>query len=513
MTTSTRKTSTSPRSMPGKVNITSLRTAIDGLRELGDLVETDTPIDPNLEFSALQQRLEDGPAALFNEVQGYEHARLVVNLFATDERVNALFGFSDRAEATKRLAAAIRKPVPPRIVEGSVAPCRQSVVSNDIDVYRHLVPIRHTEMEQEATLGSGICLLAGEHFDGGTHIGFNRMNFRWGNVGTLQVSPGSHLGASMARASQLGERIPLTMNFGVPPAVTFAAGGAFDYVILPYGCDELGIAGAMQGSPTAITPALTVPGAYSIAEAEFVIEGFLDPKDRRYETKLSEDSKTQGEHPFHPEWAGYMGKAYKAPTLHVTAITHRAAESRPLIQPMIIRSIEEVNVQTMLREAALYEFAERLLPGFAQDVHIPYALTEWGGAIFQVAKRRSLDEGYQRNLIVGALATSKGMRIAVAVDEDVDIYDMDDVMWAITTRVNPQTDIMNPLPGGAGQAFQPSQGLTTGGRERKGTNMRFEGGLAIDATVPHGERDQFQRPRYATDRLDLTRWFPNLPGQ
>ncbi|HBS60112.1 MAG TPA: ubiquinone biosynthesis protein UbiD, partial [Firmicutes bacterium] len=93
-----------------------------------------------------------------------------------------------------------------------------------------------------------------------------------------------------------------------------------------------------------------------------------------------------------------------------------------------------------------------------------FAMTDWGGAIFQVDKRNAVDEGYQRNILVSALGTSRGMRLAIAVDKDIDIYSMDDIMWALSTRVNPQTDLIVPVPGGAGQTFQPSERAGAGGR-------------------------------------------------
>ena len=70
--------------------------------------------------------------------------------------------------------------------------------------------------------------------------------------------------------------------------------------------------------------AKTIPGAYALADAEITLEGYLHPRDRRYETAESEEAGVQGRFHFHPEWAGYMGKAYKAPTFHVTAVRIRA---------------------------------------------------------------------------------------------------------------------------------------------------------------------------------------------
>lgn len=492
---------------PANINVYSLRSTIAGLRENGALVETDTPVSPDLEFAGIQKSLDGGPATVFHCVQGYDHARFVMNLFACKDRIDAMFGFKGAQDRTKKIAEALRRPLKPVVVAGKDAPVQEVVHTENINVYDTIVPIRHTTLEAEATIGSGVSFLAGRFFDGGTHVGYNRMNFRWGNVGTFQVAPGSHIWMAMTKAYRQ-ERIPITINFGLPPAVTLAAGAGFDYVILPYGCDELGIAGAIQGAPVEIVPAVSLDGAYAIANAEYVLEGYLDPTDRRYETKLSEETGEQGEHPFHPEWAGYMGKAYRAPTLHVTALTHRRLETRPFIQPMIVHGAEENAIQTIVREAALFELADRIMPGFTADVHIPFAMTDWGGAIFQVDKRNAVDEGYQRNILVSALGTSRGMRLAIAVDKDIDIYSMDDIMWALSTRVNPQTDLIVPVPGGAGQTFQPSERAGAGGRARTGSHTNFAGGLAVDATIPYGLADQFARPQYPVDKVDLHRWFP-----
>lgn len=493
---------------PGAVNVYSLRSTIADLRERGDLMESSVPIDPDLEVAGIQKKLDGGPTMLFENVVGYDHARFVVNLFANRSRIDDLFGFDDETERTRRIADAITNPLTPNVVSEAESPVQNNVVTENIVVDDVIAPIRHTDEEQEPTTGTGVGLIAGKWFDGGSHVGYNRMNFRWDDVGTFQAAPGGHVWMVMSEHYDEDEpAIPITVNFGLPPAATLAAGAGFDYVVLPKGCDELGVAGAIQGEPIEIVEARTVEGAYSIANAEYAIEGYLKPKDRRWETAEAEAHEEQGEYPFHPEWSGYMGRAYKAPTLHVTALTHRDLDTRPLIQPIIVHSAEENNIQTTVREGALFETVDRIEPGIVTDVNIPYSMTDWGGAVFQVEKSNPVDEGYHRNFIVSALSTSRGMRLAIAVDTDIDIYSTDDIMWALTTRVNPEKDLLNPVPGGAGQTFQPSERASARG-EVKQSNTNFEGGLAIDATVPYGELDEtFDRPEYPVDRIDLGDWF------
>ena len=272
------------------------------------------------------------------------------------------------------------------------------------------------------------------------------------------------------------------------------------------GCDEIGIAGAVQGAPIRLVKARTVD-AMALADAELVLEGYVNPRDRRFETKEAEDAGVQGRYHFHPEWAGYMGKAYKAPTFHVTAITMRKPESsRSSSRSASTCSTTTISTPPCARRRSS-SCANRLQPGIVQNVVIPYCMTDWGGCIIQVKKRHQIDEGWQRNFLGAALSCSQGMRLAIAVSEDVDPYSMDDIMWCLTTRVNPRTDILNPIPGGRGQTFMPAERMTAGDKQWTASNTQFEGGMGIDATVPFGYESDFLRPVYPVDKVKPEDFF------
>jgi len=488
-------------------HLRDLRGTIDFLKQEGDIIETDVEVDPDLEITGVQKHLDGGCPILFNNVKDKPNHRAITNLFADQGIMCKMFGVNNMQEMTLAIANAIRNPLPPVIVDSKDAPSHEEVILNPAEVNEHMVPIRHTTYESELTVGSGQRLFAGEYFEGGTDMAYNRMNFRWGNVGTFQISPGSHGWQVMAKHYRDDEPIPLTMNFGIPFGPNLLAGAGFDYVILPTGCDELGVAGRLIGEPVRMVEAKTVPGAYALADAEITLEGYLYPRDRRYETAESEEAGVQGRFHFHPEWAGYMGKAYKAPTFHVTAVTTRARESKPIVFPLGVHTMDCQNIDTTVREAAMYELCERMQPGIIQDCNIPYPMTDWGGAIIQVKKRSQIDEGWQRNFLSAILSCSQGSRLVVAMSEDTDIYDMDDVIWNLTTRVNPQTDILNPIPGGVGQTFMPAERMTAGDREWTASNTRFEGGMGIDATVPYGYESDFLRPVYPVDTVFPDKFF------
>jgi 4-hydroxy-3-polyprenylbenzoate decarboxylase len=90
--------------------------------------------------------------------------------------------------------------------------------------------------------------------------------------------------------------------------------------------------------------------------------------------------------------------------------------------------------------------------------------------------------------------------MAIAVDEDVDIYNADDVMWALESRVDPDRDIIKLPRGGRGIAAQPKE-------VRQSGLGGWEGGMAFDATKPFKTAHYFTRPHYPVDKVDLRKWF------
>ncbi len=483
------------------IDITTLRSTLDDLEKNNELLVTSTEINPEIELAAIQKHFDGALPILFEKVKGYPSARLFTNLFASEERVMRLFG-ADSGRAFKlKCAEALHHPLPPRVVQD--APCQEVIIDKDIDVWPIIPMISHTPTDPGRTLGGGHTLISGRHFWGGTHIGFNRMHFRTPNESSFQISPGSHTDMIVTEFFKK-EVIPMTINMGVPPACTLMAGSGFLYMVLPKGCDELGVAGAMQGSPIEIVKAKTVD-AYAIANSEFVIEGYLDTAQKIWESPLAEKEQKQGVYPFHPEWSGYMGKAYRTHKFVATAITCR--RDSPIYYPLIVHGYDDHTIDTMMRAACFFELAERISPGFCVDTHIPMCMPDWGGVIFQVKKRRPRDEGYQKNILSAALSVSFGMRLAIVVDTDVDIYNMDDIIWALTTRVDAGSDVMIVSRGGVGQTFQPAERSSAGDREWTQSNTLFSGGIGLDATVPFRYRDAFKRASYPIEKVDLKKWF------
>jgi len=489
----------------GKEEVRSLRSMLESLKKEGLVLESDKEVDPKLEVAAVQKRLDGGPPMIFNKVKGYSNARIATNVMGSDRVIAKMFGYNDRKSLKFKIHESILQPLPPKIVEK--APCQEVVIDKNIDVWTVLPMIQHTPTDPGRTMGAGKTVASPKQFWGGWHISYNRMNFRedlgWKDHSTFQISPGSHTD-QIATKYYKKEPIPFSINIGIPPAATLMAGSGFMYNVLPRGCDELGIAGAIQGFPLEMVKCKTTD-AYAIAEAEYVLEGYLDTTKKVWESPLAEKDQKQGVYPFHPEWSGYMGKAYRTYQFNVTAITHR--KDRPIYDPLIVHGYDNHNIDVICREACFFELAERISPGFCVDTHIPMCIPDWGGVIFQVRKRRARDEGFPRNILAAALSCSLGARFAMVVDPDINIYSTDDLLWALVTRVDAKEGITVVAPGGMGQTFQPAERSSAGEKEWTQGNIKFSGAIGIDATVPFQYRDAFLRASYPIDVVNLKNFF------
>ena len=151
--------------------------------------------------------------------------------------------------------------------------------------------------------------------------------------------------------------------------------------------------------------------------------------------------------------------------------------------------------------ASMYEYARRIIPPeFILDVNVLQGQKGLLGAVFQVKKSRKRYEGYQKTLLYNILTLPEAPQVGIAVDDDIDIYNADDVIWALTTRVNPRTGII----------------VGSGDRHRRGNPMEelseesgLQGFIGIDATIPFDLplKVSFRPGKYPVDKIDLRKWF------
>lgn len=474
-------------------DISSFRSTLEYLEQSGGLLKVKDEVNPIYEIAGIEKALENGPALLFENIKGYPNARNAGNIMSREQRIADIFGSAEFKDLKFRFVDAMKNPLPAEVIEK--AACQEVVIKDNIDVMETIPLIKHSEVDAGHILGGGIILSTGSDILKENDISFKRMHFRGKDWASIFILGGTHLSYITHKEGRT-EPVPITINIGTPPSVIMLAGTSTVHAIMPEGTDELGIAGAFQGFPVEICKAKTVD-AHAIANSEWVIEGYVSTE-KVWESEEAEKLQKMRVAPYFPEWSGYLGRATSTFKFQATAITHR--KDKPIFYTPLANSYGDENMGTPLREACLFELAQRIAPGLVVDVCIPHAFKSFLGAIFQVKKRKAADDAFLRNMVAVAIPAAT-LRIAIIVDEDVNIYDAEDVMWAIATRTNFKKGIFTGAPDSIGLSALPFADA------QRTEGAWSEGGLVIDATVPFKSKSMFPRTHYPVDHIDLSKWF------
>lgn len=471
--------------------VNDLRSAIEALeKHPGQFLATDHPVDPHAELAGVYRRIGAGgtvmrptrlgPAMLFANVKGYPGSRVLVGLMASRERVGMLLGAAP-ADLALHMGKAVLAAIPPRAV--AEGPCQELVhlASDEGFDLRRLLPAP-TNTEQDA--GPFFCLglvLGSDPQLGHTDVTIHRLCVQGKDELSIFFAPSRHIDIFRAKAEAQGKPLPVTINMGLDPAIHI--GACFEAPTTPEGFDELSIAGGLRGRPVELVQAKTIDQK-SIARAEIVIEGLILP-----ERRVAEDQNT-GTGRAMPEFPGYNGPANPSlPVIKVTAVTMRR---NAILQTLVGPGEEHTSLAGIPTEASIRNAVERALPGLLLNV---YAHTAGGGkllAVLQLRKTKAADDGMARQAAIIALAAYRELKNVIMVDEDVDLFDSDDVLWAMQTRYQGDMDTIF-LPNVTGHVLDPSQSPDYNPAiPSKGTT----GKTIFDCTVPFALKEHFHRARF-----------------
>lgn len=488
----------------GKEPVTDLRSAIERLKEHpGQYITTDRKIDPIGDLAGVYRRVgawgtverptRIGPAMMFDSIKGFPGWHVLVGLMASRERVGILLD-CPADQVTRRMVEGYRNAKGPVDVSADSAQCQQVVHragDKGFDL-RTLVP---APTNTDADAGPFFCLGLALSSDPelGTDVTIHRLCVQGRDEISIFLAPGRHIEEFRQRAEAKGDGLPISINMGLDPAVFI--GAEFEAPTTPLGYDELAVAGGLRGSPVELVPCVTVKQR-AIANAEVVIEGYIQPGKR-----VAEDQHTRTGGAM-PEFPGYEGAANPSvPVIKVTAVTTRRD---PILQTLVGPGEEHVSLAGIPTEASIYNALDKELPGFVTGV---YAHSSGGGkllAVLRCRKTSKLDDGKVRQAALLAFGTYYELKNVILVDEDVEIFDTNDVLWAMTTRMQGDIDIVT-VPGVMGHGLDPSQspdynplipetGVTTK--------------TIFDATVPYHLRDTFTRAQFRD--IDPRPYAPEL---
>lgn len=489
--------------------VIDLRSALELLESIpGQMVHTDVEVDPSAELAGVYRYVgaggtvarptKTGPAMTFENVKGHPGAKVVIGLLASRKRVGYLLN-SKPEKLGFMMRDAVKNAIAPVVVDKAKAQCQEVVhlaTDEGFDI-RKLIPApTNTPEDAGPYVTLGMCY-ASDVETGESDVTIHRLCLQSKDEISMFFTPGArHLGAFREKAEALGKPLPISISIGVDPAIEIAS--CFEPPTTPLGFNELSIAGAIRGKAVELAPCVTIDEK-CIANAEYVIEGELLVGARVREDQNSNTGKAM------PEFPGYTGPANaELPVIKVKAVTHRV---NPIMQTCIGPSEEHVSMAGIPTEASILDMVERAMPGRVQNV---YAHSSGGGkfiAVIQFKKTVPSDEGRQRQAALLAFSAFPELKQVILVDEDVDIFDTKDVLWAMTTRMQADVDIVT-IPGVRCHPLDPSNDPACSWSIR-------DHGIACktiyDATVPFNQKARFQRAKFM--EVDVKKFLPDFTVQ
>ncbi|WP_033069268.1 UbiD family decarboxylase [Thalassospira australica] len=431
----------------------SLRDFMDALEKSGRLVRVTEPVSPNLEMTEIQTRLlaEGGPAVLFENVVGDDGKKydmpVLVNLFGTVDRVAA--GMNRKPEELREVGetlAFLKQPEPPASIREafsmlplaktvmamkpktvSKAPCQQVVLEGD-DVDLSKIPVQSCWPGEPAPLITWPLVVtqgpsAGEK--GGDkrdvfNLGIYRMQVLGKNKTIMRWL--KHRGGAQHHARWKKEKpdpLPAAIVLGADPGTILAA-----VTPVPDTLSEYQFAGLLRGEKVELVDCKTVPLKVP-ATAEIVLEGYVSLDEYAPEGPY-------GDH------TGYYNSVEDFPVFTVTAITMR--KDPIYLSTFTGRPPDEPSV---LGEALNDVFVPLLQQQFPEivDFWLPPEGCSYRIAVVSMKKAYA---GHAKRVMMGVWSFLRQFmytKFVIVVDDDIDVRDWKDVMWAISTRMDPVRDI------------------------------------------------------------------------
>jgi 4-hydroxy-3-polyprenylbenzoate decarboxylase len=409
-----------------------LREWIARAEPLGHLQRVKAEVDWDEEMGAITYMAHqtiNAPALLFERIVGCPPGYSALwNLLGSSLDRFALAigepaGLSrmDLVQAARGRFARSRAPV---VVDGAAAPINENVLTGAAVDVRPFPSARHWPLDGGRYIGTADAVITRDPEGGWHNVGTYRMMVHDRNHVGLYLSPGKDARLHIDRYAQRGEPCEVAAVWGVTPAMFIVASQTFSK-----SASEYDVIGGIMGAPLELTRGVTT-GLLVPARAEIVMEGVIQPEAVRMEGPFG-------------EFTGYYGRPEDvAPVIEVTAIRHR---NNPILTHALMADYpanECALLYSVARATRIWNDLDKLgVPGIKGIYVHPAAAGGFGMTIVSLEQRYA---GHAPQVLALAAQCPGGAYYSkwiIAVDEDVDPSNMDQVVWALATRCNPVEDI------------------------------------------------------------------------
>ncbi len=449
---------------------TDLRQWLTQVEKMGELAKVE---EANWDreigcIAALNVKRKDGPALLFDNIKGYPPGyRILTSSTLTPRRVALTLNLQEYSSDLKLISVLRQKlpewesnldRYPPEVVKSG--PVLENVLSGaDVDLLKFPVPKWH-DLDGGRYIGTGDAVITTDPDTHEVNLGTYRIQVHDRKTAGIFVVPGHHGRVHYEKYHARGERCPIAVSLGHHPLVFRVA-----CVEVPSGV-EYAYLGAIRQKPVKVIKE-EITGLPIPADSEIVIAGWCPP------------GKTKTEGPF-GEWTGYYAsKELPAPVIEVERIYHRnnpiilgSQNDRPPSDGTYLMSL-------MLSATLQNEMAKNGIP----DVKGVWYSTVAGRMLIVISiKQRYAGHAKQAALYATQSRVAHSGRYVIVVDEDIDPTNIEDVLWAMCTRSNPETDI---------DIIRRAWSSPIDPMVRKPTKVFFNTRAIIDACKPYEWFDEF----------------------
>ncbi|HEY7553291.1 MAG TPA: UbiD family decarboxylase [Candidatus Binatia bacterium] len=455
-----------------------LRSWLDDVDKLGQLMTVEG-VDWDLELSTLteviNERAKQRPAIVFDKIKGYpEGYRVAVNLLSSVNRLALTMGMEptlgafDFVQQWRRQVRSIQPIEPTKVPSSALFENIQK--GSDIDLLKFPVPRWH-ELDGGRYIGTDDLVITRDPEEGWVNVGTYRIMIHGRDHMGLHMSPGKHGRVHRDKHHQAGKPLPIAVSFGHHPINFLVAS-----TDVPNRVNEYAYAGGITGKPLEIVEG-PLTGLPLPADSEIAVEGEVLPND------------FMPEGPF-GEWTGYYASNQPAvPVIRVKAVYHR---NNPIMCgfPLLKPSSGDNLHFSLMRSALIWNALD--------EAGVPDVQAVWahpsGGRFMTVLSIRQRYPGHARQAAMIASQCRSGAylgRYVVVVDDDIDITNSEEVIWAISSRSDPvhSIEILRRCWSGP---LDPRIA-----RDEVGHSSR----AIIDATRPYEWRDKFPKSSGASRAL------------
>lgn len=442
------------------MNPLNLRDLLDNWENRGLLYRIKKEVNPEYELGAVVKSMKGEQPFLFEHVKGYS-VPMVAGLGGSRNLMADSLGIEESHLIAKMIDSLVN-PIPTRVVP--TGPVHENVVTGPFDLDDFFpIPTFHAD-DCGPYYVSGILVV--KDLEGKKrYTSIRRMKFIGENRTNIVITS-PELQRQYAYFEEKGEPMEIAVMFGVVPAVVLAS----QFSTHLYHADKLDLAGALLGQSLDVVQCKTID-IEVLAEAEIVFEGKILPHERDLEGAFG-------------ELGGYYGGNGPQPIVEISAITYR---DQPISQTIFPSSSEEKLPMCLVREMTLFSTVRQVVEN-VKAVHITMAAAARLHAVIQIEKQT---EGDAKQAAMAAFASDKDLKHVVVVDDDVNIFDAEDVEWAIATRCQADQDVFI-IPGAKGSPLESSHNL-------RGVSAK----MGIDATYPLSKKEQFKRTSVPFQTINL----------